>query len=174
MTARLEELSHGNQQRVQLATAMAHDPELLVLDEPFAGLDPIGVESMAEILSDRAAAGAAVVFSSHQLDLVEDLCQSVVIIDAGAVVLQGAVETLRSGSPRRYLDATVESDDSWWDPLPGATVVASDGHHVRISVDRGVDVGAAFRLADAAGSVRHFSFEPPNLSEVFREAVNRR
>ena len=81
--ARLEELSHGNQQRVQLAAALVHDPELVVLDEPFAGLDPIGVQALAEMLAQTAATGVAVLFSSHQLDLVEDVCQDVVIIDHG-------------------------------------------------------------------------------------------
>ena len=76
--ARLEELSHGNQQRVQLAAALVHDPELAVLDEPFSGLDPLGVEALGEMLVQTAATGVAVVFSSHQLDLVEDICQDVV------------------------------------------------------------------------------------------------
>jgi ABC-2 type transport system ATP-binding protein len=170
--SRLEQLSHGNQQRVQLATALAHEPDLLVLDEPFAGLDPIGVESMAAILAERASEGAAVVFSSHQLDLVEDLCERVVIINQGTIVLSGSVAELRASSPRRYLDASVDTDGDWWAGLPGVAIVTREDHHVRLSVDRDVDVGAAFRLADGAGTVRHFSFEPPSLSEVFREAVN--
>ena len=97
--ARLEELSHGNQQRVQLAAALVHDPELAVLDEPFSGLDPLGVASLGEMLLQTAATGVAVVFSSHQLDLVEDVCQDVVIIDHGRVVLAGVVEELKAASP---------------------------------------------------------------------------
>ncbi len=81
--SKLEELSHGNQQRVQLAVALAHDPELLVLDEPFSGLDPIGIATMTEVVQERAAAGVGVMFSSHQLDLVEDVCEDVVIIARG-------------------------------------------------------------------------------------------
>ena len=103
--ARLEELSHGNQQRVQLAAAIVHDPELVVLDEPFSGLDPLGVESLAEMLVQTAATGVAVVFSSHQLDLVEDVCQDVVIIDHGRIVLAGVVDELKGASPRRSLEA---------------------------------------------------------------------
>jgi ABC-2 type transport system ATP-binding protein len=93
--ARLEELSHGNQQRVQLASAIVHDPELAVLDEPFSGLDPLGVESLAELLKQIAAMEVAVVFSSHQLDLVEDVCEDVVIIDHGRIVMAGVVEAWR-------------------------------------------------------------------------------
>ena len=87
--SKLEDLSHGNQQRVQLATALVHDPELLVLDEPFSGLDPIGIATMAGVLRERAGAGVGVVFSSHQLDLVEEVCEDVVIISRGRVVAEG-------------------------------------------------------------------------------------
>ena len=108
--ARLEELSHGNQQRVQLAAALVHNPELVVLDEPFSGLDPLGVESLTEMLVQTAAIGVAVVFSSHQLDLVEDVCQDVVIIDHGKIALAGVVDELKAASPHRSLEVTVDGD----------------------------------------------------------------
>ena len=98
--AKVEELSHGNQQRAQLAAALLHEPELLVLDEPFAGLDPVAVQTLAEVLRGEAARGAAVLFSSHQLELVEDICEEVAIIDHGRVVATGDVDALsgrRSG-----------------------------------------------------------------------------
>lgn len=87
----VEQLSLGNQQRVQLAAALVHDPDVLVLDEPFSGLDPIGVDLMADVIRERVAGGAGVLFSSHQLELVERLCDDVVIIEAGRVVHHGAV-----------------------------------------------------------------------------------
>src|SRR5215216_1875493 len=93
---KLEALSHGNQQRVQLGAALVHDPELLVLDEPFSGLDPLGIATMTEILRKRAAAGVGVVFSSHQLDLVEDVCEDVVIINRGRIATAGAIDDLRA------------------------------------------------------------------------------
>jgi ABC-2 type transport system ATP-binding protein len=98
---RVEALSHGNQQRVQLAAALVHRPDLLVLDEPFAGLDPIATDVMVEVLREQAAGGVPVLFSSHQLDLVEDLCESVAIIDQGRLVVCGDVDELRSRGPRR-------------------------------------------------------------------------
>ena len=93
---RLDTLSHGNQQRVQLIAALVNDPDLLVLDEPFSGLDPLAISNMSELLAEVAAAGATVLFSSHQLDLVEDLCEDVVIVDHGRVVLAGDLDELRA------------------------------------------------------------------------------
>ena len=112
----MEELSHGNQQRAQLAAALVHEPELLVLDEPFAGLDPLAVRTLAEVLRGEAARGAAVVFSSHQLELVEDICEDVVIIDHGRIVATGTVDALRRGSGRRRIELELEDASATWLP----------------------------------------------------------
>lgn len=171
-TSRLEELSHGNQQRVQLAAALIHNPDLLILDEPFSGLDPIGVEAMIEILVERAEDGAAVVFSSHQLDLVEDLCKDVVIIAAGKVVLDGPIRDLRSRSPHRYLTlelATTRSD--LHTKFSTYEVIESSEGLVRLRVDADTALEPLVHQASEIGRVRSFSFTPPNLSEVFREVV---
>ncbi len=173
-SSRLEELSHGNQQRIQLAVALVHAPELLVLDEPFSGLDPIGVETMADLLRELAAAGVAVMFSSHQLDLVEDLCEEVAIINDGSIALEGAVRALRTNSPTRYLDIELrDGDTSWADELPGVEVLTRAADRVRLATTGTVDLEEIVRQAVAAGTVTQFSLEPPDLSEVFREAVGR-
>jgi ABC-2 type transport system ATP-binding protein len=152
----IQDLSSGNQQRVQLAVALVNDPPLLVLDEPFSGLDPVAVESLKEILLDRVRAGAALLFSSHQLDLVEDVSRDVVIIDRGRVVLEGDVGRIRSSSTRRYVSVAYE-----------------DGTRTRVQVPAGPDVDPARLLAEAAarGPVVEFDFAPPDLSEVFLEAI---
>ncbi len=169
---RLEDLSHGNQQRVQLAAALVHDPELLVLDEPFSGLDPLGVQAMADILAKRAAAGVAVVFSSHQLDLVEDLCESVVVIDRGSIVLSGAVRQLRASSAYRYVDLEVEGvGAAWFESLPYGELVAAEDGRARLRVPADANPADLLQAAEAAGNVREFAFSPPTLSQVFREAV---
>jgi ABC-2 type transport system ATP-binding protein len=171
--SKLEDLSHGNQQRVQLATALVHDPELLVLDEPFSGLDPIGIATMADVLRERARAGVGVVFSSHQLDLVEEVCEDVVIISRGRVVAEGAIDELKARSGRRHLDVEVAgSGGSWLDGSNHHTVLEHDGDRVRLLVDETVDLDALLTAAQAAGEVRRFSYEPPKLSELFMEAVN--
>ena len=170
--SRLEELSHGNQQRIQLATALVHEPELLILDEPFSGLDPIGVEAMAELLQARADAGTAVVFSSHQLDIVEDLCEEVVVINRGRIVLAGPVTELRAQSPHRYLEVeVVDGNTHWTRDLPDAEIVEREGNRIRLLVASDVDLRDVMEQATSSGTVRQFSFAPPNLSQVFREAV---
>ena len=170
--SRLEELSHGNQQRIQLAAALVHSPELLVLDEPFSGLDPLGVETMADLLRSLAEDGVAVMFSSHQLDLVEDLCEEVVIINGGAIVLEGAVRSLRTASARRYLDVELRSGSSTWaDHIDGTEVMERSGTRIRLAATDTVNLEQLVARAVAAGEVTQFSFEPPDLSEVFREAV---
>lgn len=168
--SKLEELSHGNQQRVQLIAALVHDPVLLVLDEPFAGLDPLGAANMAAVLEERAAVGVAVLFSSHQLDVVEDLCEEVVIINNGAVVLSGQVDRLRADSPLRYVE--VAGDDVRWAlDVAGTTVVEQRPGRIRLAMNEEVDLAALAALASANGSVSQFVLEPPPLSEVFTEAV---
>jgi ABC-2 type transport system ATP-binding protein len=174
-TSKLEELSHGNQQRVQLATALVHDPELLILDEPFSGLDPIGIATMTDVVRERAAAGVGVVFSSHQLDLVEDVCEDVVIIARGRIAAQGPIDELRAGSGRRHLEVEVAgSDGTWLDRHDGGErlrVLERDGDRVKLLVDEGVDLDGLLAAAQQAGAVRRFSYEPPHLSELFMEVV---
>ncbi len=170
--SKLEELSHGNQQRVQLAVALAHDPELLVLDEPFSGLDPIGIATMTEVVQERAAAGVGVMFSSHQLDLVEDICEDVVIIARGRIVAAGAIDELKAASGRQHLEIEVTgSDSAWLDGRADLTVLDRNGDRVKLLVDRSVDLDELLRLARHAGEVRTFAYQPPKLSELFMEAV---
>ncbi len=169
--ARLEELSHGNQQRVQLTAALVHDPELVVLDEPFAGLDPIGVQALAEMLAKTAATGVAVLFSSHQLDLVEDVCQDVVIIDHGRIVLAGVVDELKAASPRRSLEVVVDGDP-WVPILPTGTVTSKQDGRLRVLVDASVDLEAILASARRVGEVTAFSFEPPSLADLFLQALS--
>jgi ABC-2 type transport system ATP-binding protein len=173
-TSKTEDLSHGNQQRVQLAVALVHEPELLVLDEPFSGLDPIGIATMTEVLRERAAAGVAVVFSSHQLDLVEDVCEDVVIISRGRIVAKGAIDGLRAASGRRHLEVEVEgSDGSWLTDRDDLTVLERTDGRAKLLVDETVDLAGLLATAQRAGTVRRFSYEPPTLSELFMEVIDR-
>ena len=168
----VENLSHGNQQKVQLAAALVHNPEVLVLDEPFSGLDPIGVATMENIIRSRAAEGAAVLFSSHQLDLVEGLVDDVVISSNGRVVLEGAIDDVRERTTFRRLDVEVEQSNGSWSPnVEGVEVTGRQNGLVRLRVALNVDLEAVLRSANDMGNVTRFSFQPPTLSEIFIEAV---
>jgi ABC-2 type transport system ATP-binding protein len=169
----VQDLSSGNQQRVQLALALVTDPELLVLDEPFSGLDPIASQSLQQILLDQVARGTALLFSSHQLDLVADVSRDVVIVDNGRVVLQGDVRDIRARSPYRYAAVEFEQAVAWRPDISGVEVISSDAAQVRLRVDPKVEAADVLADASAAGKVSSFSFAPPDLSEVFFAAVGR-
>jgi len=169
---RVEVLSHGNQQRVQLAAALVHDPELLVLDEPFSGLDPIATETMADILREETAKGKSVVFSSHQLDLVEDICEEVAIINAGRIVVEGNVRRLKDAAPIRHLELELDGEiGDLFDTLEDVRQIRSaDGSHTLV-IDAESDIRGFLARAQQVGRVRHFTYTSPSLSDLFREAV---
>ncbi len=170
--SKVETLSHGNQQRVQLAAALVHNPELLVLDEPLSGLDPTGIDAIGQVLVEQARSGCCVLFSSHQLDQVEELCEQVTIIDHGRLVVSGTVDELATSGARRVL-VRIEGDRSgeWASRLPGVTVSEVSGGAIRLILDDSVDSDDVLRAAMATGRVTQFSFERRRLSEVFREAL---
>lgn len=167
----LEQLSLGNQQRVQLAAALIHDPVLLVLDEPFSGLDPVGVDALSEVLLERAATGVPVVFSSHQLELVERLCDAVAIIDAGRLVAAGTVEELRRERQHPTLQVEVDGPPGWTDDLAGVRVLRQDGATSVLELTDGTDDQQVLAAAQAAGRLRHFGWVRPTLAELYREAI---
>jgi len=169
--SKVEELSLGNQQRVQLAAALVHEPELLVLDEPFSSLDPIAVDTLGKMLLEHAAGGGTVLFSSHQLDLVEHLCDSVAIIDRGRLVMTGRLHDLRSSGRRRLEVELANGRTDWADGLPGAEVLERRGDRVVLRLEDGVDAQRVLTAAQAAGPVTRFAVEQPRLSELFLEAV---
>jgi ABC-2 type transport system ATP-binding protein len=153
---RLEQLSHGNQQRIQLAATLIHEPELLVLDEPFSGLDPVGVETMVDVLRKRAAAGVSILFSSHQLDLVEGICDDVVMIEAGRTVLSGELTALRRANGDRVAEVTYAEahlgTKTW-------------------RVPAGEQIELVLAEARQLGTVESFAVRPPSLVELFLREV---
>jgi len=168
----VQKLSHGNQQRVQLAAALVFDPIMLVLDEPFAGLDPEAVDSMSEVLHERAAAGIPVIFSSHQLELVERLCDRVAIIQRGRLVACGSVDELRAGGPVRLWVDTPAAPRDWAATLPGVEVVNTDGTRVLVQLNDSASDQAVLKAALATGPVHEFRRDVPSLLDIFREAMS--
>ena len=174
MRDRTEALSLGNQQRVQLAAALVHRPEVLVLDEPFSGLDPVGVDVLSGVLREQAESGVPVVFSSHQLDLVERMCESVVLVNHGRVVADGRIADLRAADPRRLLRVEVSDGADpgrWLGTVDGVRVVETLPGGAIVELGDDVSEMAILDEARAAGTVRHFSVVQPTLSEIFRRAV---
>jgi len=167
---RVEALSLGNQQRVQIIAALLHRPTALVLDEPFSGLDPAAVDAMADILRDHAASGVPVLFSSHQLDLVERLCDHLIVLARGRVVAQGAVDALRAGGPTRYRLVT-DADAGWVRDVRGIHVHDVDGSAVLLELVTEGAEQAVLREAVARGAVREFSRVVPPLAEIYREVT---
>lgn len=169
----VEQLSLGNQQRVQLAAALIHDPELLILDEPFSGLDPVGVDALSEVLLERVEAGVPVVFSSHQLELVERLCHAVAIIHDGRRVASGTVDELRTRRQRPALRVVVEVENrtDWLAGLDGVRLLRRDGDEHLLELADDTDDQQVLAAARSAGRVHHFGTVLPTLSELYREVV---
>jgi ABC-2 type transport system ATP-binding protein len=172
---RTDKLSGGMQQRLQLATSLVHDPDVIVLDEPFAGLDPVAVTELSALLQNRARAGRVVLFSSHQLDLVQDLCEVIVMIDHGSTVLEGGVSQLRASSGRRQLRLTVDAPDrTWLARFPLVRVAEEHANELRLDLPPGTDPLDVLDAARAAGLVSDFGLELPTLSQLFLAAVDER
>ena len=170
---RVEALSLGNQQRVQLAAALVHEPDALVLDEPFSGLDPVGVDVLSGVLRRQADNhGVPVVFSSHQLELIERLCDAVVLIDHGRVVAAGTIDELRASRARRlYRVEVATATPDWYTSVPGVTLEAEVDGGVILALADDVDEQRVLDAARAAGDVAHFGVVRPTLAELFREVV---
>ncbi len=166
----LESLSLGNQQRVQIAAALVHEPDVLILDEPFSGLDPLAVEVVLEVVRGHAARGVPVLFSSHQLALVEQLCDDVVIISDGRVTAHGTRDELRTRYGTSRFEVVVDTDAGWLRDVPGIRVVELDGPRAVFELDDGARDQDVLRTALDRGAVRSFTPVVPTLDEIFKEA----
>ncbi len=144
-----------------------------MLDEPFAGLDPIGVEMMESVIRSRAAQGAAVVFSGHQLDLVEGLVDDVAIINEGKVVLHGQIDEIRDRATYRRVDISLDGSAPDWTPdISGVAVIEQENDLIRLTVPLDIDLADILQsVASAGGRIGRLNYRPPSLSEIFREAV---
>ncbi|WP_229402389.1 ABC transporter ATP-binding protein [Micromonospora okii] len=165
----VETLSLGNQQRAQIAAALVHDPDVLVLDEPFSGLDPGAVDTLVAVLRERAARGVPVLFSSHQLDVVERLCDDLVVIAGGAVRAAGPREELRAAHSLPRFELVVDGDLGWLRDQPGLTLVDLDGARAVFDLADPADDQRVLRAALDRGPVRAFRPVTPSLAEIFRE-----
>ncbi|HLS13674.1 MAG TPA: ATP-binding cassette domain-containing protein [Beutenbergiaceae bacterium] len=170
----VQKLSLGNQQRVQLAAALVHNPKVLVLDEPFSGLDPVAVDVMSQVLRDQADAGVPVVFSSHQLELVEQISDRVGVVSNGTMAAVGTIDELRTTSAQRWRVVTRGAPPTWAQGLPGVRVLTSSGDTTVLELADPAE-GAeqpVLRAALEHGGVREFTQIRPSLAELFRDVVS--
>ncbi|NNH73202.1 ABC transporter ATP-binding protein [Nocardia uniformis] len=165
---KLESLSLGNQQRVQIAAAVMSDPALLILDEPFSGLDPVAIDAMADLLREYAERGVPVLFSSHQLDLVERLCDALVILAAGRVVAKGSVPELAGGRTRYRL--VLGGSTAWLADFGGVRVLETNGSSALLELT-GATTDKLLTEALARGSVYELAAVRQSVSEIYREVT---
>ena len=172
---RAEELSKGNQQKVQLIAAILHEPEVVIMDEPFVGLDPVNVSLLKEAFEEMRKRGATLVFSTHQMEMVEELCEAIAIIDKGRLVLGGPILDVKRSTGRRIVRLGVEGDHGlpWLADLPGVTVIKPGVDHAELDV-RGRDPQEILQAALAHGEkITEFVIADPSIEEIFIEHVGR-
>lgn len=167
----IEKLSLGNQQRAQIAAALVHEPDVLMLDEPFSGLDPMAVDVVAEVLAERARRGIPVLFSSHQLDIVERLCDDLVIIADGTIRAAGSREALREQHTTLRYQLQVDGDAGWVREQPGIAVIETDGGYALFDAETPDAAQRVLEAAVARGGVCDFARQHPTLSQIFKEVV---
>ncbi|MFT4030597.1 MAG: ATP-binding cassette domain-containing protein [Protaetiibacter sp.] len=167
----IEKLSLGNQQRAQIAASLVHDPEVLVLDEPFSGLDPLAVDVVVEVLAERAHRGIPVLFSSHQLDIVERLCDDLVIIADGTIRAAGPRDVLRAEHATLRYQLQTDGDAGWVRAQPGVAVVEADGGYALFDAETPEAAQRVLEAAVARGAVSDFARQHPSLSQIFKEVV---
>jgi len=197
---RAEELSKGNQQKVQLIAAILHEPAVLLMDEPFVGLDPVNVALLKEAFAEMRGRGTTLVFSTHQMEMVEELCESVALIDRGRLVLAGPIRDVKRSTGRQVVrlaldgrstdggggaadgsgdaggggDAGERSAPAWLTSLPGVRISRRGQDYVELAVDRGVDPETVLRAALEHGErVTNFLIADPSIEEIFIERVGR-
>lgn len=166
----LEDLSLGNQQRAQVAAALVHEPVALILDEPFSGLDPAAVDTTVEVLRDVADSGAPVLFSSHQLDVVERLCDDLVILSQGQVHAHGSREDLLASNAEPVWELHTTADTGWVREA-GVQVKDFDGGRVRFEASSPEEADRILAQAQQRGTILQFGPVTRSLHEIFQETI---
>jgi ABC-2 type transport system ATP-binding protein len=175
---KVEELSKGNQQKIQFIAAILHDPDVLIMDEPFTGLDPLNVQLLKEAFLEMRSRGKTLIFSTHQMETVEELCESIAIIDRGRLVVHGAVRDVKRAMGRRVVRLATEHDGqataAWLSKMDGVHVIANRADFIELRVPDGTDPERILRAAlDRGEHVTRFEIADPSLEEVFIEHVGR-
>jgi ABC-2 type transport system ATP-binding protein len=171
---RAEQLSKGNQQKIQFIAAIMHDPQVLLMDEPFTGLDPVNAALLKEAFLEMKDRGKTLIFSTHQMETVEELCESIAILERGRVVVGGSVREVRRSTGRQMVRVAVEGDleMAWLGTLAGVRITRRGQDYTEAEVAPGHDPGTVLSAALSRGcAVRHFEMTDPSLEQIFIECV---
>ncbi|NMB19936.1 MAG: ATP-binding cassette domain-containing protein [Firmicutes bacterium] len=168
---RIEELSKGNQQKVQTIGTMLHDPELLILDEPFSGLDPVNTALLKDVLLDAHGRGRTIIFSSHRMDQVEEICEDIVLINKGRLLLHGNLKKIKRSMGRQILRISLEGKEDFWAKIPDLELLNSRSDYQEFRLGEGVDPNEVLAEAMRAGQVLRFELVEPSLDQIFVEKV---
>ena len=171
---RVEELSKGMQQKIQFIAALLHDPDLLVMDEPFAGLDPVNTMQLKDVLMELRTAGKSLLFSTHRMDQVEKLCDSICLINRGKAVLQGSLSEVKASNGRRFVQIDYEGDGACLAGSPLVDSLNDYGNHAELRLKPGADSQELLRTAMRALRVIRFQVMDPSLEQIFIERIARR
>ncbi|GAE36801.1 ABC transporter ATP-binding protein [Halalkalibacter akibai] len=168
---KVEELSKGNQQKIQFIAAVIHKPKLLILDEPFSGLDPVNVELLKKAVKDIKDQGATIVFSSHRMEHVEELCENLCIMHKGSPVVQGNLKEIKRSFEKKNIAIHADFDLAFLSDVPGVLKATYITEGVRLQVESEEIAEQIFRQVAAKGFVRKFELEDPSLHDIFIEKV---
>jgi ABC-2 type transport system ATP-binding protein len=171
---KLEELSKGNQQKIQFLAAILHDPEILILDEPFSGLDPVNTEQLKSAFLDLHRAGKTIIFSTHQMDTVEEMCQNIVLINKGQTLLYGEVARIKAQSGRAFLKVALGNghNPDWMGSLPGVTPVRRRADYLELEIAApATPEDLLRRLVEKGEPVTRFELAAPSLHDIFVEKI---
>jgi ABC-2 type transport system ATP-binding protein len=168
---KVNELSKGMQQKAQFVATVLHEPEVLIMDEPMSGLDPVATDVMREVMLDLRRGGTTLVLSSHQMEAVERLCDRVALINRGEKVLDGSVAEVKARHGKNTVAMAFDGDGSFIASLPGVARVSDHGQYVEVRLADGADPQPLLREAAARLRLRRFEVVEPSLHDIFVETV---
>ena len=168
----VEGLSKGMQQKVQFIATVLHEPDLLILDEPFSGLDPVNANVLKDIILEYHRKGHTIIFSTHQMDTVEKLCDHICLINKGRVLLEGTLGSVKQRYGKNGVSLSFTGDGTYLHSLPEVASYQDNGNEVFLRLKDGVDPGRVLDAARARLSVRRFELAEPSVYDIFIEQVS--
>lgn len=168
---KVEDLSKGNQQKIQFIAAIIHKPKLLILDEPFSGLDPINVEQLKKAVLDLKNAGTSIVFSSHRMEHVEELCESLCIMHKGKPIVAGSLKDVKHSFGKKNVTVHTDFDLSGIEKINGVVKVRKTAEGVELQINNETVSQDIFNFISGKGFIRKFVLEEPSLNDIFIEKV---